>query len=369
MASKWMAKLAKIEGAVTERRDPHSFVIHSQSPSVDFTFGNGWGLPLGYSLVLYGPPKGGKSLLCNSMIGQLHKDDPEAIAIKFNTEMREEGQLGPEEMAMWGIDPDRYMGYNTNTPDGVFDSIEHQIAALCQDGAPIKLVIIDSINAIQGRRAMNNDSVMNQTIGDLALTLQEGCKRILAVQRKYKLAVIFVAQVRAEMDQTEQMRNGKYRMAASFALQHHAEYFMYVEPNRTKAGRTSLDGSEFKDESLGDINDNAEKIGHKIRVAMKDSSMGPKGRMGEFTLDYKRGFINLHEEVFLLGTNRGVIQKPNQLTYTFNGENWKGQQAMLDALRTRPELQQAVLEELKRRDRQGRIAPTQEELSESESSE
>lgn len=365
MASKWMAKLAKIEGAVVERKNPHNFVIRTHSPSVNFTFGNGWGLPLGYSLVLYGPPKGGKSLLCNSMIGQLHKDDPEAIAVKFNTEMREAGQLGTDEMAMWGIDPDRYMGYDVNTPDGIFDVIEHQIAAMCQEGAPIKLIIIDSVNAIQGRRAMNNTSVLDVTIGDMAMTMQEGLKRILAVQRKYGIALILVTQIRGQMDPQAVQRGEKVKMAASFALQHHAEYFCFVEKNETKAGRTALDGSEFKDESLGDVADRAEKTGHKIRVVMKDSSMGPKGRMGEFTLDYKHGVTNIYEEVFLLGTNRGIIKKPNQLTYTFNGENWKGQQAILDALKQRGDLRDAILSELKQQDRQGKIALTEAETAES----
>lgn len=369
MANKWMAKLAKIEGAVTERKDPHQTVVATHSPSVNFTFGNGWGLPLGYSLVLYGPPKGGKSLLVNSMIGSLHQGDPEAIAVRFNTEMRETGQLGPDSMAMWGIDPERYVGIEANTPDGVFDAIEHKLGALCQEGAPIKLVVIDSVNAIQGRRALNNESVMQQTIGDLALTIQEGLKRILAVQRKYNFALILVTQVRAEMDQAEQMRGNKVKMAASFALQHHAEYFMLVEPNKTKAGRTSLDGSEFKDEKLGDMNDNAERTGHKIRVCMKDSSMGPKGRMGEFTLDYKRGIINVHEEVFTLGVNRGVINKPNQLTYSFGDQTWKGQPAVLEALKTSPMLREAVIKELRRRDKEGGLPMTIEEtLSQEESS-
>lgn len=356
MANKWMSKLAKLDGAVTERYNPHLSVVGTPSPSVNFTFGNGWGLPLGFSLVLYGPPKAGKSVICNAMIGQLHRDDPEAIVVKFNTEMRERAQLSDEQMRLWGIDQDRYMAYDINTPDGVFDQIEKDIAALCQEGAPIKLIIIDSINGIQGRRAMNNESVMNMTIGDMAQTIQEGTKRILAVQRKHRIGIIFTAHVRAEMDQAEIMRGNKVKMGASYGMQHHAEYFMYVEQNRTKAGRTDLAGNEFRDENLGDINDNAEKFAHKIRVTMKDSSMGPKGRMGEFTLDYHRGVINTHEEVFLLGVNRGIIKKPNQVSYEFGGRTWRGQQAMIEAVRDEREVYDAILRELRQQDLTGRLA-------------
>jgi RecA/RadA recombinase len=363
MANRWLTKLQKIDGAVKERRDPHKTVIRTHSPSVNMAFGLGHGLPLGYSLVLYGPPKGGKSLLVNSMIGTMHQSDPEAIAVRFNTEMRESGQLGPDSMVMWGIDPERYVGIEANTPDGVFDAIEKDLGALCQEGAPIKLVVIDSVNAIQGRRQMNNESVMQQTIGDLALTVGEGLKRILAVQRKYNFALILVTQVRAEMDPMQVAKGQKTKMAAGFALMHHAEYFAYVERNDTKAGRTSLSGNEFVSETLSDIADKAERTGHKIRFCMKDSSLGPKGRMGEFTLDYSKGIINTHEEVFLLGVNRGVIDKPNQLSYKFGERSWKGQQAMLEALKTDKELYDAVLNELMRRDRESGLPLTPEEVA------
>src|SRR6185369_1238762 len=98
---KFMEKLLAGKGAVVGQKDPHSYVIRTPSPSLNFTFGNAHGLPAGYSLLLYGPPRGGKSIILNSMIGQLHKDDPEAFAIKFNTEFREGGQLTPEQAKVW----------------------------------------------------------------------------------------------------------------------------------------------------------------------------------------------------------------------------------------------------------------------------
>ena len=364
--NKWMTRLAKLDGAVTDRRSIHSQVIDTPSPSVSFCFGQNHGLPLGYTLVLYGPPKSGKSLISSMMIGRLHQADPEAIVARFSTEMRERAQMDENGMKLWGIDPERYIGIETNTPDGVFDTIEHKLAAMCQEGMPLKLVIIDSINSIQGKRALGNDSILDNTIGDLALTIGEGLKRILAVQRKHNFALILVAQVRSELDATERMRGNTTKMAASWALQHHAEYFMAVDQDRTKAGRSSLDGKEFIDDNVADVLDRGDKTAHKIRCTMKDSSLGPKGRSGVLTFDYKRGVINQHEEVFLLGVNRGVIQKPNQLTYSFNGRSWKGQQATLDALKNEKELYDDVLREIKRRDLEGSLPVLPEEKSTSQ---
>jgi RecA/RadA recombinase len=363
MAKDYMRKLLALEGAVLEHNDPHSQVISTPSPSVNFVFGKGQGLPLSYSLLLYGPPKGGKSVICNAMVGQLHQDYPDAIAVKFNTEFREKGQLTPQQLKLWGIDQDRYVAYEVNTPDMIYDRIENEIAAMCQDGAPIKLVIIDSINAVQGRRAMNADSVMTQQIGDDAMTNQVGLKRILPIQRKYGFALIVTAHVRSEMDQAEQMRGNKVRPGVAFGVQHHCEYYLFVEPNKTKDGRKDASGVELTDETVTDMKDNADRTGHKIRVSMKDSSLGPKGRSGEFTLDYDHGIINTHEEVFLLGVNRGIIEKINNLSYGLGDRKWTGKPAMLAALKAEPDLQKTILQELKKRDMEGRFDSTEESPS------
>jgi hypothetical protein len=352
----WLAKLQKLDGAVVDEYNPFAHVIQGPSPSANFTYGGGWGLPLGFTQIAFGPPKGGKTVYAHGLIGQLHKDDPEAFAIKFDTELRELGQMTPEQAQLWGIDRKRYVPYSVNSPDLVFDRIEKEIAAYCQEGMPLKLVIIDSITGIQGRRAMNADTIMTQQIGDLALTLQEGFKRILPVQRKYKFAVFCTAHVRAEMDMAEQMRGNKYKMAAAFGVQHYAEYFTFIEPWKSKEGRSNLAGEKLEDDSVSDMREKGggEQTGHKIRVTMKDSSLGPKGRQGIFTLDYHKGIINTHEEIFILGRNRGVFERPNNTTYIFGDKKWVGMPAMLKALQEDPDLSAAVLRELRVRDAQGR---------------
>lgn len=355
--SKWKKRLEKLEGAVVGDYNPFAHVIRTPSPSVNFTFGNTWGLPLGYSVALYGPPKAGKSILCNAFIGQLHRDDPEAIAIKFNTEMREEGQLTAAQARNWGIDPDRYQAINTNIPSEIFDVIEKDIAADLRDGAPYKLIIIDSITNVRGRRDISADSVDTQQIGDQALTIQTGLQRILSTIRRHRVALILTTHVRAEMDQLEVRRGNVHRMAGGFALKHFAEYFMYVEPNNSKAGRTDLAGEELIDKSVTDFMNKGERTGHKIRVHMVDSSVGPKRRVGEYTFDYDNGIINIHEEIFLLGVNRGVIERPNNVTYSYGGQSWRGRVAMLEAIRDNDELAQAIHRDVMRLDMEKRSIP------------
>lgn len=371
---KFYERLAKGPGAVTESRNVHADVVGSPSPNLNFCFGMGQGLPRGYSLLLYGPPRGGKSIICNAMVGQLHRDNPNAFAIKFNTEMREQAQTTPAQRAVWGIDEKRYMGYDRNDPE-IFDYIEKDLAANCQDGMDLGLVIIDSTNMIKGRRFSNADTVMTQQVGDNAATLGDGLKRILEVQRKYNFSLILTSHIRAVMDKKAansstvyQSHDTAVKPAVSWAVQHHCEYFMYVSAAGGADGRKDELGNSFESE-LTDSQGNKDRLGHKLRVRMMDSTIGPKGRQGEFTLDYNKGVINVHEEVFQLGVARGIIVRPNTTMYEFGGHEWKGKPAMLQALKEDADLQKAILQELKKRDIAGdygdiSTAPSQAELEE-----
>lgn len=333
MANKWMDRLAKLDGAVQRDYNPFNHIVQFPSPSLNYVFGNTWGLPKGYSAVFYGPPKGGKSLCVNAAIGQLHQDDPDAIAVKFNTEMREEGQLSAAASDIWGIDHSRYMAYNVNTPDKIFDYISTHIRAMIDDGAPIRLIAIDSLTGIVGRRAMNADTVMTQQIGDDAKTVQDGLKQILETIRHKRIAFLATAHVRAELDPVQQMRGKKTKMAAAWAAQHFFEYFVYVEPYLNKDGKTDLLGNEFVDNSRKDFMEKGEQVGHKIRVRMEDSSVSPKGRTAIFTLNYDGGIINKHEEVYLLGVNTGTITNEKRGYYEFGGTQWHGEAAILEAIK------------------------------------
>ena len=347
---KLLAKLMKHSGVITERHNVHANVIRTSSPSLNNTFGNGWGLPLGFGLALYGPPKGGKTLIIYDMIANLHKSDPDAIAVKYDTEMRDDAQITTEQMASIGIDPKRFVCYQTNAPEKIFDHIADEgegLYGLIKEGLPIKLVAIDSITGIRGRRSMNADTIGTQQIGDSALTIQDGLKWIVEAQKKGRFALVATAQIRAEMDHVEQMRGNKTKMAGSFGLQHYLEYFMCVEPNRTKDGKTDMLGNEYKDLNIEDVAGNAEQTGHRIRAVMKDSSLGPRGRVGEFTFDQRKyKIINVHEEIFKLGVGKNVITRPNQMTYEFGDKKWSGKDNMVKALADSKDLQSAILKQL-----------------------
>jgi hypothetical protein len=354
---KLMTSLLDLEGAVKFDRDPFAFGIDTPSPSMNFCFDNTWLLPDGYSLLLGGAPKGGKSILINAIEGRMHTVDEDAVSMKFNTELREEVQVTPQQKKLWGIDDGRRIVYQVREPANIFDRIESEVPKMVQAGIKLRLCIIDSLNDILGRRTMNADTVDQQQMGDRAATLQDGLSRVKAVLRRNNVSLIMTSQVRSEMD-TNQQKYGtgpridgtKVKFAVSWAVKHQAEYFMFVERFKNKGSGESLSGEEFVDETVKGVDGEGDERAHKIRVTMVDNSLGRPGRVGLFTLDHDRGIIDTHEEVYLLGKGLGILDTSKKAYYSYAGRSWHGEQAMLDAIKGEPELYSAILRDCKSKD-------------------
>lgn len=347
MANKWMKELNSMEGAVDRQYDPFApeNVMQSPSPSLNYIFGKGAGIPYGYSAVLFGEPKAGKSLVSNLFIGAMHKQNPDFMAIKFNTEMREEGQMAD----YWGINQDSYQAYNVNEPKYIFDRIKDELLPLIEKGMPLKALVIDSLQGMQGIREANAESIENQQIGDQALTIQKGLKMILPIIRKHKIALLCTAHIRANLDGG--MYGPKTKMAGAWAQKHFFEYFVEVKRDNAADGKADELGEKFLDDDAKDFRGNQEKTAHKIYVQMADSSLGRgTGRAGRFTLSYDKGLINTYEEVFLLAKNLGLVEQPNNRTYIVDGVKFNSKEEFLTALRDNKELAQKIMKAVYARD-------------------
>lgn len=331
--SKWMKQLNKMEGAVDKEYNPFApeNVLKSTSPSLNWTFGKGCGLPFGYGALLYGPPKSGKSLVSNLFVGALHKSDPEAIALKFNTEMRESGQMED----YWGVDQDRYMAYDVNEPEYIFDRIKNEILPLVQDGMPLKLIIIDSLQGIQGVKEANRESMTNHIMGDHAKTVQDGLKMILPVIRRHKIALICTAHIRGNFDAG--MYGPKEKMAGGWAQKHYFEYFVEVKRDGSSA-------SKIENDAVKDFRGKKEMVGHKIYVKMAESSVGVAGRTGQFTLNYAQGLVNTEEEILELSKNLNLVERPNNRTYIVGDQKFNSRDEFLAAIKEQEGLRNQLLD-------------------------
>ena len=354
--NKFAAKLRKLENAVTERFDVWASdnLLRSSSPGVNWLWGKNHGIPLGYTTLAWGEQKAGKSVLFYDLVGQMHQKWKDSIAIKFDTEFRDDGQLDEAHAAAYGIDLDRYIVFQTNKPEKVFDLVNNEVLSIIQDGGNVKLIGIDSISMLMGRRTAVQKSVSNFQIGDHAMTLQIGLQSIREMLFKQRIHLYLTAHARDEMDQAEIMRGNKKKPAAAMAVKHLCEFILNVERNVTKTGNVDELDNKLVDETKLDMSegkDNAERTGHKIRFFLGGNTLGPANRQAEATFDYTKGFINQHEEVFKLGRNWGVIERPNAKVYKIGSEEFNGKPATLNALITRPDLQKLVLAGLLEREK------------------
>jgi hypothetical protein len=266
--------------------------------------------------------------------------DPEGIVIRFDTEMRAKFQS----TNMWGFDPDRFIAYDTNKPSEIFDYIVNEVQPMLQDGMPLRMIIIDSLTAIQGVREGTATGIENHQIGDNALTIQKGLKMILPVIRRYNVGLFCTSHIRANLDAG--MYGPKEKMAGGYAQKHFFEFFMSVRRDGSKEGKVDLLGNDLSNSDIKDMKGNKEQTGHKIYATIDDSSLGSKGRSAEFTLDYSRGLINVHEEVFQLAVNTNVVERPNNRTYIFGGKTYTSKADFITAIRDSEEMQQELMKKV-----------------------
>lgn len=356
MANKWMKSLAKHDAARDWEYNPFAHVLRFSSPAMNFLFGNTHGLPKGLPIIVFGPEHSGKTLFCYDLIAQMHKDDPEGLALRFDTEMRDEAQLTPARARLYGIDTDRYQPYLTNDAEEIFDFIEKEVKAQLEAGAPIRIIVIDSLTNVIGRRMAASEGMGKAQVGDDSRTQQDGLKRIQRLMHKYRICLVLTSQVRAEMDPIEQMRGNTYKMAGGWFLKHLGGYVLQVEPNKGKTGRETLTGEKLVNEQMKDALGHADRTGHRIRARMRGNSYGPKNRSVEVTFDYNKGFINRHEEVFQLATERGLVDRPTNVKYVVDGypagkqTTWSGKDNFLKSLQDDEGLQGFLVEKLRQQD-------------------
>jgi len=335
--SKFLSQLRKDAAKVytPERSD---WLATTKSPAINYLFGQLGGVPAGNTMLLYGPAKSGKSLLSFAYAGQLHQQDPEAIVLHFDTEMRD--GVNHWERA-FGIDKERFVSIKTNKPTEIFDYIANDVKAMLQQGAPIKMIIIDSLAAIHYPKEANKESSDKFVIGDAGAYLPGALKMILDVQRRYKIFTILCQHVRANMD-PNMAKYKPYIIPGGNGLKHNAEIWALVTKVEAKDSKTF-------DESKKDGAGNFIQTEHTIRIRVEESSISPQNRSVEVDLSYRDGFVNQHVEIAKLAVNMGVVQLAGAWVQ-YNGKKWQGVSNFAVAVKEDSELQAELLRKIKEAD-------------------
>lgn len=354
MANKWMKQLRNYEDSVDPEFD--SFTpencFRTPSPYFNWIFANkGFGCPKNASILMFSEPKAGKSLAIYAMILQIQRedkdlpDDEKRICIMFNTELR--GQL------QFNVFPEIDMGYvqiyDTNNPVEIFDRIEKDIKPMVQDGMKLGLLAIDSLTNIMGVKRGDTDSVADHLVGDHALTVSIGLQKLIPFCKRNRIGLIATSQMRGNVDASNP-RAPKEKMAESWAAKHAFEYFVSFKRAGAAEDKADIEGKTFAEEDMKDARGNELVTGHKVYVKMEQSSIGQAGRSGVFFMDYEKGITMVHEEIFWLGKNTGVIKLEGTKTYTFGNRKFNGKKECALAIRDDGQLAAEILAEVRKLD-------------------
>lgn len=344
--NKWFKALMELDGAVDKTLDPYreENIIRTKSPSLNWIFANpGQGAPRNSSMVFYGKNKSGKSLISSLFVQETLERDPEAICISFNTESRGALQTG----SLFGIDPNRYITYDGNNPVDIFDRVEKEIFPMIDEGMPLKILIIDSIQGIRGIKSLNADSVGDHLIGDEALTIKNGFKRIAAGLKSRNVHFCCTSHMSANIGAMGHAPKDK--PALSWFAKHLFEYFIEVSRNGGAEGKVDILGNKFEGDTK-DAKDKKEVTGHRIFVKMAENSLGTSGRSGELTIDYKKGLINIEDEIVELAINTKTVERPNNRTYIVDGQEFSSKEKFVLGVRDSKELQDILLKKIATKD-------------------
>lgn len=348
MANKWLKQLKAYDDAVDYDYD--SFApencLYTPSPYFNWIFANkANGVPKNASILFFSEPKAGKSLSIYAMIKEMQARDPEGISLYFNTELR--GQLQHE--AIPGIDQERSIIYDTNQATEIFDRLEGDIKAMVQDGMPLRMISIDSLNGIMGTKRDAAESVANHLMGDQALTLKNGLSKLIPFCKRNKILLIGTAQMAANLEAGSY--GPKEKMNASWYVKHGFEYYVSLKRAGAAEDKQDIEGKTFEDQDTKDARGSKLLNGHKVYAKMEQSSIGQAGRAGVFTLSYNDGIINQHEEIFWLGKNTGVIRtESNNRVFLYGDQKWIGKKETAFAIRDNPKLAAAIIDDVRKLD-------------------
>lgn len=336
--SKWLSKLKKDADKINSGYKA-SWIADTASPGLNYLFGKNSGMKSGYCTLLYGASKSGKSLLSLAFAGQLHKVDPEAVVLHFDTEFRDNADTW---FTSFGIDPERFISRRTNNPVEIFDYIATDVLAMLQEGCPIKLIIIDSLAMILYPKESNLQETTDFAIGDASSYLPKAMKKIIPIIRKYQIPTILCQHVRDQMDPMMQ-RVSKYQIPGGRGLKHSVEYWMLCE--KVNAKDSKIFDSDRKDGSGNPI-----QKGHSIRVKMEESSLGPQNRSVIVNLDYQKGLVRPEYEVAEIAINMGVVERPNNVNYIVGDKKFHGYDNFVKAIADDNDLFNHLVEKIKQND-------------------
>lgn len=287
----------------------------SGSPALDIRLGGGW--PRRGMTEIFGPNGSGKSTLAYGTIAELHRRDPNAMAILCDVESSYSGKRGD---AM-GIDRERLQLFRIGTAEAAFDRIKEVLELTTADGKPVvDLLVLDSVASLV-TSAEDEGEMGDAQVGVLARLMSKICRQFSALAARTGTTIIFTNQIRMKIG----VVYGNPETTPG------GEALKFYSWSRVRTSRREV----LKEGTKEDAKEIGQLTRAKIEKAKLDDSVG-----GECIVRIMRAYgLDAAYDIAVLGPALGVVKKSgNALSAETQAGTVKGagREAFIAAIKANP---------------------------------
>lgn len=307
--------------------------IPSGSIGLDRILGGGY--PKGRMVEFYGDFSSGKSLMAYLAIKEAQKRGLTTALVDAENSYTRDWVIN------LGIDPEKLYVISSQNKKGEARSGE----ALLEDvtkliEAEIDLIVVDSISALTPQVALEKALDEGSAIAEHARMLSKCLQKVNAQLGAHnKTALIFINQMRSTPGV---MFGNPNKSTGGKALEFYDAIKMLVF-KRTGVEFTYYKDAKNKDEGL---------VGQRIKITTEKNKLYRPKMSCEFDVFFDIGPNNLSIGVDVVGEllteclKAGIITRPNNVTYTYKDQNFKGQMAIMQAIKDSEDLQKELMSAL-----------------------
>lgn len=282
-----------------------------------------FGIPRGHIVQYAGFQSSGKTLMALSTIAQYQKTNPEGWCFYIDAEYTFDAGWAK----MLGVDTDRLIVYKENNGTKIFERLVGQSSKTPGKKSKLGLLDMEIENGSTGLGIIVLDSVAavqppveeaaqtgGQSMAAMARFLPPELRRLTPLLAATNVAFIAINQLREKPG------------------------VMYGDPT-TSPGGNALKFACSQMINLAKINSaeskierNDEQVGHMVRCRVDKNKTSSPFKVAEVAIEYLKGIVHQGVELRDLGCKFGVIKRPNNRTYEYDGQTFNGKDAMSEYL-------------------------------------
>ena len=301
--------------------------IKTGSPKLDEAIGIG-GIPMGRITQLAGQESSGKTMLALSCIREYLNQNPENTALFIDAEYT----YDPAWAEKQGVDTSRVMVIKTNDAKAIFEGLigtvkinkttkkvsknmkgilDHVIEGTDPRFKNLGIIVLDSIAVLNTPLELAAE-VGKANMAPIPRFMSTELKKLTPIVAQANVAFIGINQVRVNLGQ---MFGDPSTSPGGKALKHACSLMLNMAP-------VFAAGSVIEDDS-------GERVGHTVRAKIEKNKVGAPFKQAEYKIEYQKGVVETHEEVFSLAIDYGLIVRPNNQMYEIAGESVRGKDAAM----------------------------------------